>query len=306
MDEDERRSRHQGGTEKQSLDLPPAAQQEQAFNHGRIANYYHKHKSDRFLDIPYKDRLIIIITAGAVIIAVATAFILKNQADIMNATLREIRGSGHQTERALILQRGQTLQAMKQAAAAQDSVKAIRQQMRQDQRSWLKFEIGGKTSEVDPEKKKVFVTVGQPLSISISFRAMGKTPVRKIAAKSFVEIVDSEKEPSLDRVEGAVKFPHSIVRSGILYPPDHIESPVVRMKWTDREAESFEPDPVTRPEFDLLTSGKAYLAVYGIVIYEDSFGTRHWTKYCNWIPVSKGAGSYNAPICTAYDATDNN
>ena len=48
-------------------------------------------------------------------------------------------------------------------------------------------------------------------------------------------------------------------------------------------------------------NGKTYVAVFGIVAYEDQFGP-HWTRFCFWKNYG-GAGNirFNAEPCTSWN-----
>ena len=46
-----------------------------------------------------------------------------------------------------------------------------------------------------------------------------------------------------------------------------------------------------------IAQGKAYLAIYGIITYDDVFGAHHWTKFCTW-PATNGV--FHTYECTQF------
>lgn len=85
------------------------------------------HNKERFVDIPLKDRLIVYLTAGIVAMAAATACVVLRQVNVMEGQLDEMRSSGQQTERLLILNSGQLVTSGRQATASQQQAEAATQ-----------------------------------------------------------------------------------------------------------------------------------------------------------------------------------
>ena len=192
-----------------------------------------------------------------------------------------------------------------QATAAKNSVEAIQRQMRIDQRSWVKFEMGGETVEGKPEIKAMIVAVGQTPSAKIKFVNVGKGAARNLRGVIFVECVNSTKEPHLEMVESRKQLPRNIFVAGIMVPNAPAETTADRERWKDVKAKTVEPDPLTEPEFAALMSGKAYIATYGMIWYQDLFGN-HWTKFCDWRTFANIPAQYQANKCTRYNDTDPN
>lgn len=286
------------------LDVPPGAQQEQSFYPGHVAQRRQNSKKQRFGDIPLKDRLIFWVTFGAFLAAGITAYILEKQARIMTDTLQEIRGSGRQTERALILQRGQTIQAVRQANAAQDSVKAIKDQFRKDQRPLIKLSgIRGEDKNI-PEGE-MDIVLGRTLTVTSRFVNVGKGVARDIVVKAYLECVKATAEPDLKRVNSKNDdlFYRSV--SGVLFSTEHVDVHVVRPRKNPKTGIP-EPSTLSLLEFNSLGAGQSYLALYGVVDYGDTFGIRHWTKFCLWLPVNQLPADFHAMECTRYNQIDAN
>jgi len=66
----------------------------------------------------------VLVTIGILAVTSYTAKVFLHQADIMEGQLEEMRGAGQQTERLIILNTGQMLNAAKTAGAAGDQAKA--------------------------------------------------------------------------------------------------------------------------------------------------------------------------------------
>ena len=177
--------------------------------------------------------------------------------------------------------------------------------MRKDERAWLKYELSGDPVEGNPDRKKITVTAGQSPTVQVKFINVGKGAARKLRGKIYVECVDAEKEPHLERIESDQLFPGTIFVAGILFPTNAAETPADRERWKNINANLAEPDPLTESELAALLSGKAYMAVYGMILYEDVFGTPHWTKFCSWTPFATG-GQFQASRCTQYNEADSN
>jgi hypothetical protein len=82
-----------------------------------------------------------------------------------------------------------------------------------------------------------------------------------------------------------------------------IESGISRSRFKPNNRDT-ELVPLSQTEYDQLTNGGAYVAVYGIIVYEDVFSVSHFTTFCQWKAFRPG--SYTAAKCTDYNNVDNN
>jgi hypothetical protein len=173
--------------------------------------------------------------------------------------------------------------ASKQVQAAQDSVKAINKQMRQDQRAWMK--ISAPSLLMNP-------SANQPWSILLHFSNIGKSPALNVFVQTNVEIV-----PHMQKSTLAYTGNHLHDFTGIVYPGDSY----------DFAAETFDAKgPIALGEnYGKLIRGDAYIVYYAQINYRDIFGTKHWTHFCGWHYLAKGP-NYAAGNCPAYDRVDNN
>ena len=171
--------------------------------------------------------------------------------------------------------------------------------MRVDQRAWLKFEAYSDAPS-GAERFNTQITTGQPITYPLRVENIGKTPAKHIVMKIFVDIIDCTHDVPLDHVEGAKvgsPYPFGLIQAGIVFPNQDFKQPVVRpMKGGG-------PLVATDSEVRTITDGTAYLAIYGIITYDDVFSTPHWTKFCKWIATN---GNFRAEKCTNYNSVDDN
>ena len=52
-----------------------------------------------------------------------------------------------------------------------------------------------------------------------------------------------------------------------------------------------------------LQEGRAYIAIYALVAYDDIFGIKHWTRTCGFQALVNG-GNFHASQCTAWNDVD--
>jgi hypothetical protein len=136
------------------------------------------------------------------------------------------------------------------------------------------------------------------LTYPLGMKNSGKTPARNMVAKIYLDIVDASQEPPLERV-ATEAYVRRVMTAGIVLPGVDIKQPIIR------PAEDGKSRLTTESEFTALRDGKAYVAIYGIITYDDVFGVQHWTKFCNW-ETGSGNGTFHTERCTAYNDVDPN
>lgn len=192
-----------------------------------------------------------------------------------------------------------------------------RQQLRMDQRPWLKMSI--------PSFQRSY-KAGDVLSIPVSISNYGKTPAERVIAGVVMQLVASGREPYI-RPGGICKpgckpplwkrlwflmpwvhRPNDIPVNGLINPiiyPQDSEPGEVKLLDTNRFDQS---TPVSRKltidEVQALANDREYIAIYGTVWYFDVFGTEHSTTFC----VSKypDGSRPNSETCGDYGGVDNN
>jgi hypothetical protein len=53
----------------------------------------------------------------------------------------------------------------------------------------------------------------------------------------------------------------------------------------------------------MLRDGTAWMAVHGMLAYDDTFKKRHWVRFCAWTSFKEGV-QYSAKACTIYNSVD--
>jgi hypothetical protein len=173
-----------------------------------------------------------------------------------------------------------------QVRAAQDSVKAVKRQMRQDQRPWIKVELGDPTPSGYIETR---TEIGGPFKLPVRLSNTGKTPAQRVYAIVFLRIVQVGNEVKLPRfpppwgreidIRKLKKQTMSAtgITSGTIFPGSHITEDVTRMETVDGRDR---PQLFSATEAADLTHQNAYIVIYGQVRYFDGFGVRHWAYFC--------------------------
>jgi hypothetical protein len=189
-----------------------------------------------------------------------------------------------------------------QATAAQENVKAIQRQTRQDQRPWLALTMDWpsvKNEKGEIVAKVVQVTENQALAVPMQLINSGKTAARQVQANIFVEVVKATEGPHLNGNSPAWHF-----FAGIIVP--NTPSRFFAYRQLPDKAGLEAMSNLTAAENQELSAGRVYLAVYGEMTYRDVFDVAHWTKFCGWVPLNLTPRYYNSKSCSDYNSVDNN
>jgi len=165
--------------------------------------------------------------------------------------------------------------------------------MRKDERAWVEFlPLPDKPGS---DITSVHLDPGQPMTYPLGIKNTGKTPARNMVTKIYLDIVDASQEPPLERVVTDT-YERGVITAGIVFPDGDIKQPIVR------PTENGKPRLTTDSEVNAVREAKAYIAIYGIITYDDVFGVHHWTKFCKW--QAAAAGTFHTAQCTAYNNVD--
>lgn len=155
--------------------------------------------------------------------------------------------------------------------------------MRTDQRAWLNV----------TERGSAQVITNAPLSATMSVTNTGKTPASNMLGYFYVEVVPEGGKPNFESARR-----RDSLSSGVIPPGVTRDVPIMRYKDDPAEAEL-----LSQSEKNDLDNGRAWLAIHGIIWYEDVFHTRHWLRFCEWYGYKPGA-DYHSKNCTAYNSID--
>jgi len=241
------------------------------------------------------ERHTLIIAWAGLIVASITGIVFYCQLKEMGRQTKILSDQAKQAAADSIVSEGHTREQLRiandQARAAQDSVRAIQKQMRQDQRPWIEVLENGTMRFV----------VNQPLSLPLLLVAKGKTPARMIDSFFIIDYVLNGTTVKFERwkKQPTTTFgTHVLV--GSLFPES--KSPAEAhwlLKNTSRAR------LLSEKEWDDLKEARAWIAVHGEVTYRDTFGIKHWTKFCVFKSPAVGK-SVRASGCTMYNSVDSN
>lgn len=240
------------------------------------------------------------LTAALVLCAAISAIAGYLQWQSISGQLDEMKSSGNQIERQLMLSTAQLIvanraagSAQRQADAAQQSVKAVQRQMWIDQRPWLFVPVSSAKPEV--------FDLGKDIADEIFIVNSGKTLARNVVTTFRVHMLLTGEELKFDYSNHF--FPPIISNMGTIFPneaPRSLRLAVVTMKGGKKVTVR-----LPKRDFDLLANNGEH-AIYGIIKYDDMFGHHHWIHYCGGvIPVTAFP---NAPSksCVEYNDADHN
>jgi hypothetical protein len=210
---------------------------------------------------------------------------MSAQTDILAISARQARRDSAESSLNAVKQ---LAIAQQQASAAQESVKAIQAQIRQDHRAWIKIPAPSASPaiSIDGGEDKVFA--------ELTMVNVGRAPARDVNLKVVIQLVKDGEAPTFSYKHGwgAVY--------GLLYPDE--PAPPIHVTMMDAQKN----DAILKDtELNDLISGASYIAVYAKVTYVDIFGIHHWTHSCTWKGLRPGKEP-DTRKCTSYNRVDQN
>src|SRR5581483_9638189 len=185
-----------------------------------------------------------------------------------------------------------------QVTAAQDSVAAIKRQMRQDQRPWLFIPAGS--------ERMLPMEMGKDIVDEVYIVNGCKTFARNVVTNFCLRMAKKGEDPDFNYSDHFFSCVTS--EMGTFFPgeaPRYLRVPVVT---TTRAGTKRTVHPLQK-DIDWFHGGDYYVAVYGTISYDDDFGHSHWTKYCRGIlavDVSKPQPKAPSKKCVDYNDADRN
>jgi hypothetical protein len=152
--------------------------------------------------------------------------------------------------------------------------------MKNDQRAWVSV----------IQKGGISVATNASLYSPMILSNSGKTPALNIVGHLYIEVIPNNEisKPHFENESEHIKLV-----TGVLMPNDPRDCPIHRIK-------NNVDVPFTSDEATSIVAGHSWIAVHGIIWYDDVNGTRRWTRFCVWH--SAKPGDYNASSCTAYNS----
>ena len=165
-----------------------------------------------------------------------------------------------------------------------------------DQRPWIVMTGGPITYPRNPN--------GLPtLTMHMAISNIGKTPASKISTSVVVSIVRNGESPSFRYAY----VPRSTDSTGIIFPNTPYPLDVYLLQKIKDKPDKGEIRYLSNPEFEQLTKGETYVAIYGLALYDDAYGVHRWTRYCTFAALTPShIDVTGAQACTDYNAADNN
>ena len=161
-----------------------------------------------------------------------------------------------------------------------------------DQRAWIIITNGPITTQK--------TAAGITLTTNITLNNTGKTPASKMSTNVVIAVVQNGSAPTFkyDFV------PRTTDSAGALFPDSSLKFDAYLLH--ESNAGQVETRYLSAPEYAELTGGTAYVAIYGLSLYDDVYNVRRWTRFCVFAALTPGRVNVTAKACTDYNAADNN
>jgi hypothetical protein len=149
---------------------------------------------------------------------------------------------------------------------------------RVEERAWVLacgrdcFEGGGVSQNLLVDR----IQSGQPITYQLFVKNVGKTPAKSVTVDLYLVLIPSAGIPPLTLMDNPEGHPHERLTSAVLFP-GAILKPLVPVISLDGSRLYATDDQVTA-----LRNGSVYLASFGVITYDDTFGDRHTTRFCSW------------------------
>ncbi len=165
-----------------------------------------------------------------------------------------------------------------------------------DQRAWI-VTTGGQITY--PKNSD-----GLPsLMMHVTISNMGKTPASKISSAFVMAIIKNGESPSFKYAN----IPRTTDSTGIIFPNMPSALDAYLLQKTESQSDKVDIRYLSTPEFEQLTKGETYVAIYGLILYDDAYGVHRWTRYCTFAALTPSRIDVTgAKPCTDYNAADNN
>jgi len=140
------------------------------------------------------------------------------------------------------------------------------------------------------------LTIGQSFLVPTELVNTGKTPAKNVHGNIVVGVFRKGEPLDFSYSPGHANYE---VRAGTLFPSGKIVETFEAIKHGQEHAESI---VFTAPLKDEIFNAQSLIVVHGRIIYNDIFGTEHWTTYCRYVLHPE----LISEECTRHNDTDDN
>ena len=158
---------------------------------------------------------------------------------------------------------------------------------KQDERAWMAFKF---------VEGSLTLTIGQSFLVPTELVNTGKTPAKNVHGNIVVGVFRKGEPLDFSYSPGHANYE---VRAGTLFPSGKIVETFEAIKHGQEHAESI---VFTAPLKDEIFNAQSLIVVHGRIIYNDIFGTEHWTTYCRYVLHPE----LISEECTRHNDTDDN
>lgn len=244
-------------------------------------------------DLSKFEQKILVATWAGVLAAAITGVFIYSQFRIMSDQTKMLSDQSISAVAGAIESerntRTQISVAQDQARATQSQVDAVRTQMRQDQRAWMKMEVARQPDFVPH----------QPVLVPMEIVNIGKSAARNVQVKIVVQKLPVTEVPTFN-FKYARSYP-----TGADFPqhPDTVMGAWINVLPGN-------PEPVMPRMFEKdiqdFKDGKTYFVIFGQIDYLDIFNVPHTTNYCQVTLANLFVYARGSKECSNYNNIDNN
>jgi hypothetical protein len=236
----------------------------------------------------------LVVTLAGLIVAAWTLAVFHKQFKEMQAQTKILSQTAEDASQEA---RTAHRQARKQIGTMQAQVAAIQRQMRQDQRAWMRLQIGM------PQYIRDATGMVQ-LPVHVAIFNTGKTPARNILTEVVIAMVKNGEPPVFTYKD----VPRARDTTGSMWQGDSYGFDTHLLE-RDSSGKT-KARNLSAAEYQELVHTKKWIAVYGKISYVDVFGVNHWTTSCIYslppLPPTTEFVLVDAKTCTDYGNTDTN
>lgn len=161
---------------------------------------------------------------------------------------------------------------------------------RLEERAWIGFKF---------VEGNLNFTLNESFLIPTELVNTGKTPAKNVHGYIVTGVFKNGEHLDFSYTADT-KHPFYVIQAGTIFPGGKITE---SFEAEQHGATKAEPILFTEPlKNELFTPHKSYIIVYGKIIYDDIFGTEHWTTYCRYVLHPE----LISDECIRYNDTDNN